>query len=1666
MAIEWDATCADCSEPFSYSDSTLRSLHAAGLLLPEVCPSCEIEFRRERRALGRKRTGPGQLPMRADWADLAIGRFAVQPEGTVRARTIAPAVDEERRKFGVKDERLLEFYRKLDDPKVQVILVEAPTGAGKSTFFPYRLLEPPAGIPDPQVFTRNGQIVVTQPRIQATRNIPAYVSKLHGCRVGAGFDVGFRYSAEHACDWRCKLVYLTDGTLVNWIASGMLAKISVIMLDEAHERSLTIDLIIGLLTKMLPRYPWLKLVIASATIDHEKFTSFFRRHLRGATRCERIVFEGKPGMPVRKHFRCGTSYEEDHRGEEIALDAEVPAPALPYRAGNLKELLEVIPVEVGRKCVELLERMHPSEDASGRGATPDLVERRGDVLAFLYGKKSIEAAMAVINEQVARNPVLRSCVKVLPLYGTLPLDEQRRALEPPVPGVTRVILSTNVAETSLTLEGIKHVVETGLINRNFWDTATETAAVRQDLHSQAGCKQRWGRAGRVTDGDAWCLYTREQFMAFPTDTTPAISSSRLEPVVLTAKFAGVDSLDAEDFPWLDAPPSAELARALQRLRQHGALDEDGDITARGVEIQRFGADVRTASLILLSDEYACAVEMATVLPFVDGGGRTRLLLSDGDWDDATKDQVRRVHDALTWGCRDDLELVLKVFVAWEEASSGGPTVTDSWAWRATWDARRRAHPLPKSLTDDPRARDLEQTIAGITKLADFDQIEREWATEVLPLRHWLEELRGAFRTAASESWAKLWFVNDAMLREVRKARDERIDLLAVRKRERERRLLCFESLDKLRALLAWACSDHCFLKSDEVRGGRPVYRRLADHCATKERMAARAGLVESDDGDEDERIGPSILLQIGDRSICQNRTPAALVGFGTRVRREKPHPNAEERELLNVSFVVEIDPTWPEKLLGLDNMAMGFFLNRYCPPQPRDVAALGPTGPTAERMFVDQRYPIFSQFEFEPCERRATGEWEVELKRPVAYWPRSRAIEPTLRVSSEDPVVVVEELEGTELCTDLLTRIHNEDGVPKVDAASLAQPEDVDDSDEDVLADDSSPLEGLEPEAAPSEVRPSEARSDVDDEHEPGLGTAGSGVLDWQPVRALLVTVGDALPSERVAEVATYSDGPTVVLHSPTPEVAFRTFCERHAIGDTVPFDVIAHRRVNTSAAVGLVLREPETGLETELLPDQVSFASSPELALEIGVHERIEATVIGLDERRSRVVVSMLPGLERLQEEIGDRHGAMFLTLARIIGLGHNRVRFVLDPEQLVGRPGKAGQLLTAELLANSGRVAIDCAVGRPCNVRVGFRRAPSVRLREVSSELGELLQALSSVSQQLVWDAAQSRLVFESRGWDPGARRVYRARFDRALLVRAEAFSSDPKFRAAIHALHRNANTLLALPADADLEERYPAGMRLRGRVAVVGQPGSDEQSRSVAGKVVLDCGIWAFVPPDDFAEGVPSVDDIVPVTVLDSDTSSQRVEATLRYGDEASADVRMGQLRGAAGRLGLVNARDVAVMRNLDRGQLRELPSQIRVLCRAMPWIGWAQLAIDAGHTGLVLGTGQAARRDIEAESGVVMSAHDGVVILLAPDASSLDRGIAGIVRRMGRDRRVEVVIREDPTSGFSSGDIYEERRTAPLAQLAGIPTYAVSAAVAARTGVRERLGRLAGWLRGAR
>ncbi|RRR67337.1 MAG: hypothetical protein EI684_19130 [Candidatus Viridilinea halotolerans] len=677
MAREWFTACPDCGRTFGFADAVLQRAEEYGVPRPARCAACSAIYRREMAHLGQPTHPlPPLRPLPAAGLPAAeLGHLARRhQEPMPQEQTPHPPVE----RFALREAHLAELcalgYHH------QVLVVVAPTGSGKSTLLPYRLMQPPTQCPaepfaallpteglPPNFFTRHGPIIVTQPRIQATRQIPSFVAHdLHGASLGAGFDVGFQHRGQRASDHHNRLIYMTDGTLLNLIVRDELERVGTIIIDEAHERSLNIDLILSLLRPRLRRFPHLRLLVVSATIEPQGFIQFFGgpADLQLAT-LQRQANANAHIAAALAHALVGCYVLPAQRAFplEVRFRQQPPLPE-ELLAGRMYE-------EVAYSIFDLLLAMQQRDPA-----TP-----QGDILAFLPGRKPIERAIDLLRDLLNSEADYRlaSRVEIFPLYATLPQARQEAALRPSKDKQRiRVVIATNVAETSLTVEGIVHVVDSGLINQASWDAASQTTAVVPTLHSQAGCRQRWGRAGRTQPGVAHCLYTEAQFANFAAQTPPEIVRVPLEALVLNAKAAGVDDLAA--FAWLHAPPANELARATRALQLVGALDGEGDITPHGSELRTIADEPEIANLMLLADRFGCAVEMATMLPMRRLDGYATMLQWDREWDAATKRAVRRIHQGLIGPCRDDVEFALKLWMAWEGSGFGRTQERERAVW--------------------------------------------------------------------------------------------------------------------------------------------------------------------------------------------------------------------------------------------------------------------------------------------------------------------------------------------------------------------------------------------------------------------------------------------------------------------------------------------------------------------------------------------------------------------------------------------------------------------------------------------------------------------------------------------------------------------------------------------------------------------------------------------------------------------------------------------------------------------------------------------------------------------------------------------------------------------------------------------------------------------------
>lgn len=562
-------------------------------------------------------------------ADILQGPLGMLSHPNLEHVSTEKASNFDERKFGLTAEKMKEVSDWLKSPEHQVVVVEGPTGSGKSTALPNWLMYPPKGLPQNQ-YLRHGQILITQPRIVATEGIAAYVGNtLMGASVGKGFDIGFGHSGSRSTDWRNSIVFRTDGQLLNLIQRDALDGLSVIMIDEAHERSVNIDLILKLLKSKLILYPNLKLIISSATIDAQMFANYF-----GERTAKVVSLEGK------SVFGYG---EPNFTDPDKALDFT-----------DEKGLKKQVGPELVKRIKWLINEMKVGKKVTG------------DILGFLHGVQPIDDAVQALKSWASQDKKSKIRVEVYPLYRDLTKAEQRIIQEANEnPNLIRVILSTNIAEASVTVDGVVYVVDSGVENQARWNPTVGTTEVTLVRTSKANCEQRWGRCGRNRPGEVYCLYSKEQFESelFAEYPTPEIQRSNLEGTILSAKAAGAEDVFTG---WLENPPEEELKRALSVLKAKGALSKEEYLTEYGALLRYFSYPAELADLIMLADRMGCVVELATLLPFIKNGGSRFFLKWDRSWGRYKKRRAAKIHTELMRGCKDDVEFVLKVCKAYEE----------------------------------------------------------------------------------------------------------------------------------------------------------------------------------------------------------------------------------------------------------------------------------------------------------------------------------------------------------------------------------------------------------------------------------------------------------------------------------------------------------------------------------------------------------------------------------------------------------------------------------------------------------------------------------------------------------------------------------------------------------------------------------------------------------------------------------------------------------------------------------------------------------------------------------------------------------------------------------------------------------------------------------------
>lgn len=415
-----------------------------------------------------------------------------------------------------------------------VTIIVGETGSGKSTQLPQALLEA----------DKKQNIVVSQPRRVAAMSLGHRVAAEHGTPLGATVGYNVRFDAKVGKNTRIR--YVTDGMLLReFMLDPHLSKYTTVVVDEAHERTVTSDLVLGLLKQLLEhrKPPKFRVIVMSATLDAERFATFF-------------------GDAVGQLFVPGRAFGVDR------FYLKTPAPSI---------------VDASAQAVAQINHSEPGG---------------GDILVFLPGQDEIEAVADLLRTSPEHKPEKGAPkYRVVPLYASLPEKDQQLAFQPAGNRERKIVLATNIAETSVTIPGVRYVVDSGVRKARVHRSTLGLESLLPGPISQASAAQRMGRAGREGPGKCWRLYTEKTYSDdMQAQTEPEISRVNLAFPILLLKRIGVS--DVVNFPWLDRPKKSAIRNALFQLFSLRALDGQGNITALGLQMATLPLDPRLSAVLV------------------------------------------------------------------------------------------------------------------------------------------------------------------------------------------------------------------------------------------------------------------------------------------------------------------------------------------------------------------------------------------------------------------------------------------------------------------------------------------------------------------------------------------------------------------------------------------------------------------------------------------------------------------------------------------------------------------------------------------------------------------------------------------------------------------------------------------------------------------------------------------------------------------------------------------------------------------------------------------------------------------------------------------------------------------------------------------------------------
>ncbi|KAK4866214.1 hypothetical protein LT330_008555 [Penicillium expansum] len=451
--------------------------------------------------------------------------------------------------------------------KYPVTIVVGQTGSGKTTQLPQYL--------DQAGWCENGKtIAVTQPRRVAATTVATRVAEEMRCKVGE--EVGYSIRFEDLTSPATRIKFLTDGMLLREaLVDPLLSRYSVIMVDEAHERSLSTDVLLGTLKKIRKKRPELRIIVSSATLQAEDFLRFFA---------------GEEYQPVAEPADLGGSV-----GRIISLEGRMYPVDMLFLDSPAEDYIE--------RAVKTVFDIHTQEP-------------EGDILLFLTGREEIDTAIQLISERAATLHPKAPSLLSLPLYAGLTTEQQMYVFEPTPENTRKVIVSTNIAEASVTIDGIVYVIDSGFAKLRAYNPNTGIDTLTAVPISKASATQRAGRAGRTKPGKCFRLYTQQAFEQMPEATVPEIQRSNLAPVIMQLKALGIDNIVRFDF--LTPPPAELIIRALELLSSLGAVDDYAKLTKPlGVRMAEIALDPMMAKVLLTAPSFNCLSEILTIAAMVN-----------------------------------------------------------------------------------------------------------------------------------------------------------------------------------------------------------------------------------------------------------------------------------------------------------------------------------------------------------------------------------------------------------------------------------------------------------------------------------------------------------------------------------------------------------------------------------------------------------------------------------------------------------------------------------------------------------------------------------------------------------------------------------------------------------------------------------------------------------------------------------------------------------------------------------------------------------------------------------------------------------------------------------------------------------------------------------------